>query len=307
MPTGIICERGYSPNLKSVSGNGVVTWNRLIYAGGVETVSTEEEHAKELLVLKVCLAEVERSRPFLIGLIGDRYGWVPPEDRMAAAAQEAGFNQSVAGRSVTDLEIDFGVLSNSDQQPRCFFYFRAPLPYDQMPPTVAAEYSEQHRSNVDTPQAVEKLIRLKQRILDTLPERTRAYTAQWDATSQTVTGFEAWGQMVLEDLWVELDAETRNYRHQTELTWQEEERWALEQFVEDEREILLVEKRFYSNWRSWPSVLKPGALLGGPAWSDLRDQEKVRSLPNSIVVYKTKTCVFSLTQPGSARARGKSI
>ena len=66
---------------------------------GVETVSVAEEEAKELLVLKVCLDEIERSRPFLIGLIGDRYGWVPPSERMAAAAQEAGLFQRQKNRT----------------------------------------------------------------------------------------------------------------------------------------------------------------------------------------------------------------
>ena len=58
---------------------------------GVETVSVDDQRSKELLVLKVCLAEIERSRPFLIALIGDRYGWIPPEGRMKAAAEEAGY------------------------------------------------------------------------------------------------------------------------------------------------------------------------------------------------------------------------
>ena len=49
---------------------------------GVETVSAAEDEAKELLVLKVCLAEEARSRPFLIGLLGDRYDWVPPAERI---------------------------------------------------------------------------------------------------------------------------------------------------------------------------------------------------------------------------------
>jgi len=39
---------------------------------GVETASVDEEHEKEMLVLKVCLGEIERSRPFLIALMGDR-------------------------------------------------------------------------------------------------------------------------------------------------------------------------------------------------------------------------------------------
>src|SRR5437870_909346 len=67
---------------------------------GVETVDTASEAAKELRVLKVCLDEIERSRPFLIVLLGDRYGWVPPAERLAAAAEEAGFGAAAAGKSV---------------------------------------------------------------------------------------------------------------------------------------------------------------------------------------------------------------
>ena len=42
------------------------------------------------------------------------------------------------GRSVTELEIEFGILSDPDQRRRSFFYFRDPLPYAQMPSDVAA-------------------------------------------------------------------------------------------------------------------------------------------------------------------------
>ena len=52
---------------------------------GVETVGIDDEHSKELLVLKVCLDEIKRSRPFLIVLLGDRYGSVASEARMRMA------------------------------------------------------------------------------------------------------------------------------------------------------------------------------------------------------------------------------
>jgi hypothetical protein len=68
---------------------------------GVESGAASTEEERELLVLKVCLDEIKRSRPFLIVLLGDRYGWVPPADRMDAAADEAGFSAEVHGRSVT--------------------------------------------------------------------------------------------------------------------------------------------------------------------------------------------------------------
>src|SRR5438105_10292320 len=51
---------------------------------GVETVELAEQE-KELHVLKFCLGEVSRCRPFLLVLVGDRYGWVPPLERVQAA------------------------------------------------------------------------------------------------------------------------------------------------------------------------------------------------------------------------------
>ena len=53
---------------------------------GVATASLADGESRELQVLKVCLAEVRRSRPFLIVLLGDRYGWVPPPDRVSSSS-----------------------------------------------------------------------------------------------------------------------------------------------------------------------------------------------------------------------------
>lgn len=43
--------------------------------------------------LKVCLDEIESSKPFLVALLGDRYGWVPPAERITAA-RDAGIPPS---------------------------------------------------------------------------------------------------------------------------------------------------------------------------------------------------------------------
>lgn len=46
--------------------------------------------------------------PFILALIGDRYGRVPLPARADAAAREAGVWGEAAGRSVTELEIVHG-------------------------------------------------------------------------------------------------------------------------------------------------------------------------------------------------------
>jgi ankyrin repeat protein len=196
---------------------------------GVATAAIAAEDARELVVLKVCLEEVRRCRPFLIVLMGDRYGWVPPPDRIATAAREHGFESDLAGRSVTDLEIDFGILSDPHQQGRSFFYLRDPLPYEHMAPGLAALYSDAFAP--DGADRVKRMAALKSRIATTLPGRVRRYRAQWDAGRGRVTGLEALGRQVLADLLGELEPELA--AAPDEPSWQQAERAALEDFFED--------------------------------------------------------------------------
>jgi tetratricopeptide (TPR) repeat protein len=200
---------------------------------GVATASQRDERTRELHVLKVCLAEVARCRPFVLVLIGDRYGWVPAPERVEAAAAEAGFAADIAGRSVTDLEIEFGVLADPEQQARSIFYFREPLPYREMPTTLAALYSDAHDIGNAAADRTRRLAQLKRRIEMLLPDRVRRYAATWDTEHQQVTGLEAWGRMVLEDIWSELDAATRAGSVAADLPWQATERNALDDFIED--------------------------------------------------------------------------
>ena len=38
-----------------------------------------DEQKSEGKVLPICLDEIQRCRPYFIGLLGERYGWVPDE------------------------------------------------------------------------------------------------------------------------------------------------------------------------------------------------------------------------------------
>jgi tetratricopeptide (TPR) repeat protein len=198
---------------------------------GAAIAANADEAARELQVLKVCLGEVRRCRPFLIVLLGDRYGWIPPPDRIAAAATEEGFHADVAGRSVTELEIEFGVLADLDRQCRSMFYFRAPLPYQEIPKAIAALYSEEFSFDEAAKERMLRLANLKRRIEDALPARVRRYTAEWDRERQRITGLDSFGRTVLDDIWAELRVETAPLAK--EISWQQVERNALDDFVED--------------------------------------------------------------------------
>ncbi len=198
---------------------------------GVAAASVANEADREREILKVSLAEVRRCRPFLIVLLADRYGWAPPADQVKNAAREAGLQGDFSGRSVTDLEIEFGVFSDPDQQQRTLFYFRDPLPYDEMPEELAAQYSDHHARDPNAPNRVARLHELKLRVERKSPGRIRRYGANWDHAERRVTGFESW--TVLDDLWKELADETAAVTVAMEVSWQDAERNALADFAEE--------------------------------------------------------------------------
>jgi hypothetical protein len=193
---------------------------------GVETTSVADRQAKEATVLKVCLAEIDRCRPYFVVLLGDRYGWVPPVARVEAVTREAGVAIERSPCSVTELEIEYGALG-AQQPMRPLFYFRHPLAYERMAEADIARYSDRTRSPGD----FERLKALKARIRNRFPDRVREYTLEWDAEKCRPAGLAAFGDQVLADLWSEFQQELEE---QPELeNWRNEESNLLDAFVEE--------------------------------------------------------------------------
>ena len=71
---------------------------------------TDEEKA-EGKVLPICLAEIERCRPYFIGLLGERYGWLPEEIPKDLLDRQKWLEEH-REKSITELEIIHGVLEN---------------------------------------------------------------------------------------------------------------------------------------------------------------------------------------------------
>src|SRR5689334_8899950 len=80
-----------------------------------------DEKSAEGRVLPVCFAEIDRCRPYFIGLLAGRYGWIPdavPDDLRKGNPWLPAQNTA----SVSELEILYGVLHATDAQ--AFFYLR---------------------------------------------------------------------------------------------------------------------------------------------------------------------------------------
>nr|WP_213396236.1 tetratricopeptide repeat protein [Yoonia sp.] len=86
-----------------------------------------EEEAERGEVLPICLSEIDRARPYFIGFLGERYGWVPPPDAYPSHVLESQswLEEHRGGKSVTELEILHGVLNNPHMEGRALFYLRS--------------------------------------------------------------------------------------------------------------------------------------------------------------------------------------
>ena len=110
------------PELRSKCAQRCVIFTEVDLRWGVT-----EEQANEGQVLPLCLAEIERSRPYFIGLLGERYGWIPETIRPEVIERQAWLKEHLESRtSVTELEILHGVLNNPRMADHAFFYFRDP-------------------------------------------------------------------------------------------------------------------------------------------------------------------------------------
>ena len=96
-----------------------------------------EEESRTGKVLSVCLNEIENSHPFFIGLLGSRYGFSPnaselemnPDLKDRFPWLQEDINQKL---SITEIEMQYGVLRNKEGIDACFFIKDTPdtLPDD---------------------------------------------------------------------------------------------------------------------------------------------------------------------------------
>ena len=129
------------PQLRKLCEGRAVTWAEVDLRWGV----TDEQKA-EGKVLPICLAEIQRCRPYFIGLLGERYGWVPEEISPELIEREPWLAEQ-SGRSVTELEILHGVLNNTAMAGHGLFYFRDSSFINALPGEQQADFLELATAN----------------------------------------------------------------------------------------------------------------------------------------------------------------
>jgi len=124
------------PQLRKICENRGVTWGEVDLRWGIS-----DEQKAEGLVLPVCLDEIERCRPYFIGLLGERYGWIPDTIPQTLIDHQPWLQKHMS-ESVTALEIIHGVLRNPSMADHAFFYFRDPSFLELLPEKERINYIE---------------------------------------------------------------------------------------------------------------------------------------------------------------------
>ncbi|MBQ9312846.1 MAG: DUF4062 domain-containing protein [Bacteroidales bacterium] len=90
-----------------------------------------ENAAKQGRVFETCMREIDNSRPFFIGIIGNRYGWIPNDNDLGQFSDdlkkrypwlESALQEKM---SITEMEMQYAVLRNLDENINAAFYFRS--------------------------------------------------------------------------------------------------------------------------------------------------------------------------------------
>ncbi|XP_035668801.1 telomerase protein component 1-like [Branchiostoma floridae] len=146
---------------------------------------TEEESRSEKSI-EICLSEVSRCQ-FFLGILGERYGWVP-DNYVAPDTPEFDWLKTYpAGRSMTELEIYHAALSDpTAAQGKAFFYFR-----DN---SFQSEVGGKHRESfiAESSSAEEKMAKLKNRIRKSGLEVHDGYPCSWGGVVDDGKAMVSW-------------------------------------------------------------------------------------------------------------------
>lgn len=153
---------------------------------GINTSQMTEEQSSEKII-RICANCIDSSRPFFIGLVGNRYGWIPPiaqwRDFMSKLpAEDQKVMKDTFGRSITELEMVYGALTQrSLDNSHALFYLRDESSYNEIPKEMLDKYFD---TDIETWMKLEEL---KERIssslhhIENVDDRVTLYHIGWDS------------------------------------------------------------------------------------------------------------------------------
>ncbi|PVD30085.1 hypothetical protein C0Q70_09346 [Pomacea canaliculata] len=158
-----------------------------------------EEDARNNRTVELCLQELKKCQLF-VGLLGNRYGWVPAPSQLPDTPEYDCVREYEAGASVTELEIHFGALADVEKtKERAFFFIRDSSFEKNVPSAFLQSFASEDEESMI------RLNNLKNRVRCSGHEVFDNYPCQWGGVvdkKPIVAGLEEFGQRALNNLWL---------------------------------------------------------------------------------------------------------
>lgn len=151
--------------------------------------------------ISICLQAVQKCDIF-IGLLGDRYGWVPKSYGFSDESTKW-LEEYPKGRSITELEIAQAAFQRHADNKMCLFYFRNSHEIKtHIPKSAKDSFFEKSLKKIG------KLKELKNRIIKSGHYVGETYTPEWDEMKNDavkLTSLDAFETMISNDLFLRLE------------------------------------------------------------------------------------------------------
>ncbi|XP_006883338.1 PREDICTED: telomerase protein component 1 [Elephantulus edwardii] len=158
-----------------------------------------EEETRRNRQLEVCLGEVENSQLF-VGILGSRYGYVPPNYSLPNHPHFQWVQQYPPGRSVTEMEmmqfLNRGLRLQTSAP--ALIYFRENSFLSSVPDAWKPDFIP------ESEEAAQQITELKNYLSKQKEITCRRYSCKWGGVAAGrpyVGGLEEFGKLVLQDVW----------------------------------------------------------------------------------------------------------
>ena len=180
---------------------------------GVDTSNMSEEESGRHVV-KICIDTIDRCKPYMIILIGERYGWIPDQKVVDEIQDERLSELYRENLSITQMEILYGALKEQENLKHCIFCFRNSEVINSIPEEKRRFYdaeSEEHRI---------RLQKFKEQIRQNPDAVVMEYSGEWSDESQKIVALDTFAgdveekinQLLKEDLNIEETEQTMEQR-----------------------------------------------------------------------------------------------
>lgn len=180
-----IIQNEVAPYLNSIAGKYGDYVQFCDLRWGVDTTNMTEEEASRKVV-DSCFSAINHCKPYIVGIIGDRYGWVIDDELYQTICARYKIKAGVDNPSVTALEIEYAAMSGLDENVSALFYKRV---------IVGDVPDEIRKRMIENTEHVQELV-------DYISKRytVKNYYVKWNDETKSFDGIDEFAKMLKEDM-----------------------------------------------------------------------------------------------------------